>query len=63
MALQRKWFSPMFCSVGHLVYQGPRSTFSSEGAKEESGKGKFFGGERGGGVGGLLVGLYSISLK
>ena len=40
--------------------QGPRSKFSSGGAKEECVKENFFGG---GGGGGMLVDFYSISLK
>ena len=42
-------------------YQGPRSKFSSGGAKEECVKEIFFGGGRG--RGGMLVDFYSISLK
>ena len=40
--------------------QGPRSTFSSGGAKEECVKEIFWGGAGGGG---MLVDFYSISLK
>ena len=43
-----------------LVIQGPRSKFSSGGAKEECVKENFWGGEPGGG---MLVDFYSISLK
>ena len=45
----------------NTVKQGPRSKFSSGGAKEECVKENFFGGGRGGG--GMLVDFYSISLK
>ena len=38
------------------TFQGPRSKFSSGGAKEECVKENFFGG-------GMLVDFYSISLK
>ena len=44
-----------------IVFQGPRSKFSSGGAKEECVKENFFLG--GGGGGGMLVDFYSISLK
>ena len=44
---------------GHNLRQGPRSKFSSGGAKEECVKENFF---RAGG-GGMLVDFYSISLK
>ena len=42
------------------VKQGPRSKFSSGGAKEECVKENFF---QAGGGGGMRVDLYSISLK
>ena len=43
----------------NLTTQGPRSKFSSGGAKEECVKENFGGGP---GVGGMLVDFYSISL-
>ena len=43
--------------------QGPRSKFSSGGAKEECVKEIFFLGGGGAGGGGMLVDFYSISLK
>ena len=46
-----------------LYGQGPRSKFSSGGAKEESVKENFLGGGPGGAGGGMLVDFYSISLK
>ena len=45
-----------------MALQGPRSKFSSGGAKEECVKEIFFGGG-GAGAGGMLVDFYSISLK
>ena len=50
----RRTFLPTF------LLQGPRSKFSSGGAKEECVKENFLGG---GGGGGMLVDFYSISLK
>ena len=43
-----------------LVKQGPRSKFSSGGAKEECVNENFWGGPGGGG---MLADFYSISLK
>ena len=45
---------------GNTDIQGPRSKFSSGGAKEECVKENFF---RAGGGGGMLVDFYSISQK
>ena len=48
--------------VSTAIMQGPRSKFSSGGAKEECVKEIFFWGGGGAG-GGMLVDFYSISLK
>ena len=59
MCLLIFYFISVFqCAVCHHC-QGPRSKFSSGGAKEECVKENFWGGGRGG----MLVDFYSISLK